>query len=425
MHLGARSLSLANTVGTYQPFRYRGYVYDTETQWYYLQSRYYAPNTCRFISADVLLSTGQGVIGHNSFAYCGNNPIIRGDDEGDFWHILAGAAIGAVIGAVSSIVSQAVSGQEINWGAVAVSAAAGAVSGAINAACPCMGVLATGLVQGAIGAAAHAGTELAYGRKPTVEGTLKAGIISGVFAAGAKFVAQSTGLTACFVAGTQVLTSSGPVSIENINEGDYVYATDPETGESGYKRVVQTFERETDEIVKVTVDGETITTTPKHPFYVPENGWTEAIHLRAGDILVTSNGEYVIIEKIQHEILESPIKVYNFEVEGFHTYYVASDACPEFVLVHNECKQPDNLSPAGAGRRGAFNAAKRDLGIPKSQQPIRILPNTNLQNKIVPGRVYDFGNGLYIRDDVIGHIFKDGGVISRHFNTSMGGHYFY
>ncbi|MBQ1736245.1 MAG: RHS repeat-associated core domain-containing protein, partial [Lachnospiraceae bacterium] len=53
-----------------------------ETGWYYLQSRYYDPITCRFISADVLLSTGQGVIGHNSFAYCLNNPLNRCDPNG-------------------------------------------------------------------------------------------------------------------------------------------------------------------------------------------------------------------------------------------------------------------------------------------------------------------------------------------------------
>ena len=74
--------SLANTVGANQPFRYRGYVYDEETGWYYLQSRYYDPTTCRFISADVLLSTGQGVIGHNSFAYCNNDPINMFDNDG-------------------------------------------------------------------------------------------------------------------------------------------------------------------------------------------------------------------------------------------------------------------------------------------------------------------------------------------------------
>ena len=77
--------TLASTLGANQPFRYRGYVYDTETGWYYLQSRYYDPSVGRFISADVLLSTGQGVIGHNSYAYCGNNPIIRVDPSGYFW----------------------------------------------------------------------------------------------------------------------------------------------------------------------------------------------------------------------------------------------------------------------------------------------------------------------------------------------------
>ena len=78
--------SLATTLGENQPFRYRGYVYDTETGWYYLQSRYYNPETCRFISSDVLLSTGQGVLGHNAYAYCLNNPLILEDQGGAAAH---------------------------------------------------------------------------------------------------------------------------------------------------------------------------------------------------------------------------------------------------------------------------------------------------------------------------------------------------
>ena len=74
--------TLASTLGVNQPFRYRGYVYDTETGWYYLQSRYYDPSIGRFISADVYLSTGQGVLGHNAFAYCLNNPVNMSDDSG-------------------------------------------------------------------------------------------------------------------------------------------------------------------------------------------------------------------------------------------------------------------------------------------------------------------------------------------------------
>ena len=80
--------SLASTLGKNNPFRYRGYVYDEETGFYYLQSRYYHPEVGRFISSDVLLSTGQGVLGHNAYAYCGNNPASRIDTEGDLWDTL-------------------------------------------------------------------------------------------------------------------------------------------------------------------------------------------------------------------------------------------------------------------------------------------------------------------------------------------------
>ena len=65
------------------PLRYRGYYYDTETGFYYLQSRYYDPEICRFINADSYASTGQGFIGHNMFAYCLNNPVFFADESGN------------------------------------------------------------------------------------------------------------------------------------------------------------------------------------------------------------------------------------------------------------------------------------------------------------------------------------------------------
>ncbi len=164
-----------------------------------------------------------------------------------------------------------------------------------------------------------------------------------------------------------------------------------------------------------------------HPFYSPVKGWTDAVQLRAGDILVLVNGEYVVVEKVQHEILETPVTVYNFQVDEYHTYYVSNSG----VLVHNKCynspilNSPKNLSPDGAGRSGAFNQAKRDLGIPTSQQPTSVGPNIDKRGNIVPGRIYNYGNGLYIRDDVTGHVFSDGGFLGPHFNTPLGGHYFY
>lgn len=61
--------------------------------------------------------------------------------------------------------------------------------------------------------------------------------------------------------------------------------------------------------------------------------------IAAGDVLVLVNGEYVVVEKVQHEILEAPVTVYNFQVEDFHTYFVTESA----VLVHNACVNPDDI----------------------------------------------------------------------------------
>ena len=81
----AKSGSLASTLGTLNPLRYRGYAYDEETGLYYLRSRYYNPNWCRFISPDSLLGQIGGLLQHNPFAYCSNNPGIRVDTCGDAW----------------------------------------------------------------------------------------------------------------------------------------------------------------------------------------------------------------------------------------------------------------------------------------------------------------------------------------------------
>ena len=79
-------ISATGTLAEVNPIRYRGYYYDNETGLYYLQSRYYDPAIGRFINADVFASTGQGIIGTNMFAYCGNNPSNRTDSSGVFWN---------------------------------------------------------------------------------------------------------------------------------------------------------------------------------------------------------------------------------------------------------------------------------------------------------------------------------------------------
>ena len=69
-------------IGSINPFRYRGYVYDSETGLYYLKSRYYDPETGRFINADVYCDTMSSIFGTNMFTYCNNNSVNQVDPEG-------------------------------------------------------------------------------------------------------------------------------------------------------------------------------------------------------------------------------------------------------------------------------------------------------------------------------------------------------
>ena len=78
-----KALSALGSHATINPLRYRGYVFDHETGLYYLQSRYYDPETGRFLNADAFASTGQGLLGNNMFAYCLNNPVNMLDPSGN------------------------------------------------------------------------------------------------------------------------------------------------------------------------------------------------------------------------------------------------------------------------------------------------------------------------------------------------------
>ena len=99
-----------NTVAYINPIRYRGYYYDSDTDLYYLQSRYYDANTGRFINADepTLIGANGGVVSNNLFAYCDNNPVNKTDRNGSF-ALAIGAVnwwnpIGWVIGAIAAVV---------------------------------------------------------------------------------------------------------------------------------------------------------------------------------------------------------------------------------------------------------------------------------------------------------------------------------
>lgn len=246
-------------------------------------------------------------------------------------------------------------------------------------------------------------------------------------------VAANTAARACSFAGaTTVLMADGSRKpIEDVEVGDRVIATDPESREQVAKRVEHVFVHD-DTVIDLLVDGEVITTTEDHPFWsVTDQRFERADELEVGEKVLGADGSVITVSGLELGTAREAL-AYNLSVEGIHTYHVGQRA----ILVHNTCGvPPPNLSPAGAGRSGAFNQAKRDSGIPTSMSPSRTGPNLDRRGNLQPGRSYEFdmpapGGGtrtVGIRDDAGGHVYPDGPLQNRgpHFNTEVGGHYDY
>ena len=145
----------------------------------------------------------------------------------------------------------------------------------------------------------------------------------------------------CFIAGTLVATANGLVAIENIKAGDMVCAAHEDTLEYGLRPVAETYIRETDTLVHITVGDVEIVSTVDHPYFVKNKGFVNAGDLCIGFELMDNNGNTHVVEQIFRETLhDETVKVYNFQVEEYHTYYVG-DSC---LLVHNASNY-DNVSP--------------------------------------------------------------------------------
>ncbi|WP_369252060.1 polymorphic toxin-type HINT domain-containing protein [Streptomyces sp. R41] len=142
----------------------------------------------------------------------------------------------------------------------------------------------------------------------------------------------------CFLAGTDVLMADGSTkNIEDIKLGDKVFATDPETGKTGPRKVTRLIRTEGDkyfsELSIATKDGiEKLTATHEHPFWSPsQHDWIPAGSLKPGMTLRTDDGHTVIITG-NHPFTHRA-RTYNLTVDGLHTYYVLAGDTP--VLVHN------------------------------------------------------------------------------------------
>ncbi len=170
-----------------------GSAYDVETGLYYLQSRYYDPNTGRFINADTIdYLDPESINGLNLYAYCLNNPIMYVDPSGHaIISLLIGlgiaTAIGAAVGVVSYVASTAISGAitgewSWSWGMFVGSILGGAVSEAIAFLLPKIGLVGAGAIMGSVSQLSgmlfqNAWGEASHSTENIIFKTIEAGIV--------------------------------------------------------------------------------------------------------------------------------------------------------------------------------------------------------------------------------------------------------
>jgi RHS repeat-associated protein len=134
--------SLADTVGVKNPYRYRGYRYDTETGLYLTKSRYYDSEVCRFISPEPNadyggFDKGAGLLAYNIYTYCANNPIIHADPSGEWLARAVSGVVGAaVFGTLANLAIRVVGlftpvSKKVRTGVTLAFAALGGTLGAI------------------------------------------------------------------------------------------------------------------------------------------------------------------------------------------------------------------------------------------------------------------------------------------------------
>ena len=149
------------------------------------------------------------------------------------------------------------------------------------------------------------------------------------------------GDTSCFVAGTLIDTSSGPVAIEDLKVGDLVFSYSLERRELVVRRVGTILWSTAREVRMITAGKRSFSgVTPEHPFYDVARGTYRPVReLVAGDVLATLSGEGLhpnIIEKVSAKEMAIPsIRVFNLTIDGPEANYFA-----EGILVHNKSPPP-------------------------------------------------------------------------------------
>lgn len=293
-----------------------------------LGQRQYDPGTARFTTPDSYaagmldLQLGTDSLTGNRYLFAGANPMsFYEDGHGPFGRLKKIAKRAMPVLAFVPIVSTAID---------VASAATG--RDFYNGGKKLTGAERLTLLGGAaIGLIPGAGIAAKVGFKQAIKATTKAKPASKIDdAVGVSCRKHS------FVAGTLVLLADGNTKpIEDIQLGDQVLATDPETGETAAKPVTDLLGSQgLKHLVAITVDGDTdgpLIATGVHPFWVDGQGWVDAEDLWPGDLLREADGDLVKVLSVRMWD-QADTRVYNFTVGDLHTYYVLAD---EPVLVHN------------------------------------------------------------------------------------------
>lgn len=137
-------------------------------------------------------------------------------------------------------------------------------------------------------------------------------------------------LKACFPAGTIIATKNGVKNIEDIKINDFVWSYNPDSSETGLKKVVDTYQGVADSTIHLTIGSEIVETTKNHPFFTID-GWKDAGNLNTNDKVKSKNGNWEQIKAVNYSSISK--KVFNFTVKDWHTYFVGSTEW----LVHNSC----------------------------------------------------------------------------------------
>jgi hypothetical protein len=146
---------------------------------------------------------------------------------------------------------------------------------------------------------------------------------------------------ACSFSGdTSVLMANGTRKpISEVEEGDYVYATDPESGEAGAREVIAALPH-TDQLLTLRTSSGEVVTTEDHKYWnATDSEWQESQDLDEGDRLFTADGDEVTVEGLDWSTVHTA-GAYDLTIDEFHTFYVG--AGEESVLVHN-CSLGDDI----------------------------------------------------------------------------------